>query len=385
MIFLTFRLDISSSFAAATVLAVALSLPTGAAAGETPEASLKDAFADAFLVGTALNREQILGKEPDTLTLVARQFNAVTAENVMKWEKIHPEEDRFDWTAPDALTDFATAHGMQVAGHVLIWHQQTPGWVFEDADGKPASRELLLARMERHIDTVVRRYRGRVQCWEVVNEALNDDGSLRRTPWLEIIGEDYIQRAFEYAHRADPEACLYYNDYNLYKPAKRDGAVRLVKGLLEQGVPVSGIGLQGHYGMGHPEDLQDFADSIAAVGALGLEAYITEFDLSVLPFPDEQSRSADLSVDLELKAQLNPYADGLPAEVERRQRERWVALFRILLEQKDTVARVTFWGVNDGQNWKNDWPMRGRTDYPLLFDRYNRPKPAFYDIIALTR
>jgi endo-1,4-beta-xylanase len=239
--------------------------------------------------------------------------------------------------------------------------------------------------MERHIDTVVRRYRGRVQCWEVVNEALNDDGSLRRTPWLEIIGEDYIQRAFEYAHRADPEACLYYNDYNLYKPAKRDGAVRLVKGLLEQGVPVSGIGLQGHYGMGHPEDLQDFADSIAAVGALGLEAYITEFDLSVLPFPDEQSRSADLSVDLELKAQLNPYADGLPAEVEQRQRERWVALFRILLEHKDIVARVTFWGVNDGQNWKNDWPMRGRTDYPLLFDRQNRPKPAYHDIIALSR
>jgi len=385
MTFFEFILDISGKITAASALSVLLSLPPGALAGEVPEASLKDAFADAFLVGAALSREQILGGEPETLALVARQFNALTAENVMKWEKIHPEESRFDWTAPDALVDFATAHGMQVAGHVLIWHQQTPRWVFEDADGNPASRELLLARMERHIDTVVRRYRGRVQCWEVVNEALNDDGSLRQTPWFEIIGEDYIQRAFEYAHRADPEACLYYNDYNLYKPAKRDGANRLVKRLLEQGIPVSGIGLQGHYGMGHPENLQDFADSIAAVGALGLEAYITEFDLSVLPFPDERSRSADLSVNLELQAQLNPYADGLPAEVEQRQRERWVALFRVLLEHQDTVARVTFWGVNDGQNWKNNWPMRGRTDYPLLFDRQNRPKPAYYDIIGLTR
>ena len=377
--------NISTSVVASTALAVALGLTPAALAGEQPEASLKDAFADAFLVGAALNRDQILGEDPATLALVARQFNAVTAENVMKWEKIHPEEDRFDWTAADALVDFAGAHGMEVAGHVLVWHQQTPDWVFEDADGKPASRDLLLARMERHIDTVVRRYRGRVQCWEVVNEALDEDGSLRRTPWLDIIGEDYLQRAFEYAHRADPEACLYYNDYNMYKPAKRDGAIRLVQGLLEQGIPVSGIGLQGHYGMGHPESLQDFADSIAAVGALGLEAYITEFDLSVLPFPDEQSRSADLSVNLELKAQLNPYADGLPAEVEQRQRERWVALFRILLDHRDTVARVTFWGVNDAHNWKNDWPMRGRTDYPLLFDRNNQPKPAFHDIIALTR
>lgn len=360
-------------------------LPPAAVAGDEPEISLKDAFADAFRVGAALNRGQIMGEEPATLALVARQFNTLTAENVMKWEKIHPEEDRYDWAAPDALVDFADAHDIEVAGHVLIWHQQTPDWVFEDADGKPASRELLLARMERHIDTVVSRYRGRVDAWEVVNEALNEDGSLRQTPWLTIIGEDYIERAFAYAHRVDPAAALYYNDYNMYKPDKRDGAVRLVKGLLDKGIPVTGVGLQGHYGLGHPEDLGDFEASIEAIGALGLAAYITEFDLSVLPFPDEQSRSADLSVNLELREQLNPYVDGLPTEVEQRQRERWVALFRILLEHKDTVGRVTFWGVNDGQNWKNNWPMRGRTDYPLLFDRDNRPKPVYYDIIGLTR
>lgn len=354
-------------------------------AGQARAESLKAAYADAFRIGAALSRDQILGEEADVLSLVEREFNAVTAENAMKWERIHPEEGIYDWEAPDALVDFAGAHGIEVAGHVLVWHQQTPAWVFEDADGGPAGRELLLARMQSHIATVVGRYRGRVACWEVVNEALNEDGSLRRTPWLEQIGEDYIQRAFEFAHAADPEACLYYNDYNLYKPAKREGAIRLVRGLLDQGLPISGIGLQGHYGLGHPENLQDFADSIEAIGALGLEAYVTEFDLSVLPFPDERSRSADLSVNLELNALLNPYADGLPADIETAQRERWRALFGILLAHKDTVSRVTFWGVNDGHSWKNNWPMRGRTDYPLLFDRENRPKKAYYDLIDLAR
>ena len=147
-------------------LALLLALPPAAVAGDEPEIALKDAFADAFRVGAALSRGQILGEEPATLALAARQFNTVTAENAMKWEKIHPEEDRYDWAVPDALVDFADAHGIEVAGHVLIWHQQTPDWVFEDADGNPASRELLLARMERHIDTVVGRYRGRVDAWE---------------------------------------------------------------------------------------------------------------------------------------------------------------------------------------------------------------------------
>ncbi len=358
---------------------------SAAVSAEAPPSSLKDAFAEAFLVGTALSKPQILGERPADMALVVRQFNALTAENAMKWERIHPEEDRYDWETADAMVEFAAAHEMYVAGHVLVWHQQTPAWVFEDGQGGPASREQLLARMQSHIETVVGRYRGRVQSWEVVNEALNDDGTLRQTPWLEIIGEDYIARAFEFAHRADPDADLYYNDYSMYKPTKRDGAVRLVRGLLEQGLRVDAIGLQAHYGMGHPEDLEDFRASIAAVGELGLRARITEFDLSVLPTPDAASRGADLSVNHELSARLNPYAEGLPADVERRQAERWVALFRILLDQQAIVDRVTFWGVNDGQNWKNGWPMRGRTDYPLLFDREDQPKPAYFQVIGLTR
>lgn len=355
-----------------------------ATAAADVEPGLKDAFAGAFLVGTALSREQILGENPAALSLVLRHFNQLTAENDMKWEKIEPLEAEFDWTAADALAEFAGAHGMEVAGHVLVWHQQTPQWVFEDGFGKPASRELLLARMERHINAVVGRYKGRVASWEVVNEALEEDGSLRQTPWLQLIGEDYIEKAFEFAHRADPQAHLYYNDFNMYKPEKRAGAVRLVKKLLGKGLPVHGIGMQGHYGLDQPADLAEFEDSIEAFAALGVAVHITELDVSVLPFPDEQSRGADLAVNHELNARLNPYADGLPPEVERRHSDRYVQLFRILLEHSDSVSRVTFWGVDDAHNWKNNWPMRGRTDYPLLFDRDGQPKPVFHEVIGLT-
>ena len=347
-------------------------------------ASLKDAFADAFLVGAALNREQILGEEPGALELVVRQFNSLTAENEMKWEKIEPLEGRFDWEVPDALVAFSEAHHMSLAGHVLVWHQQTPDWVFRNDAGDPASRELLLERMENHISAVVGRYRGKVEYWEVVNEALNEDGSLRQTPWLTIIGEDYIEKAFEFAHRADPDAQLYYNDFNLYKPEKRAGAVRLAGNLKQRGLRIDAIGMQAHYGLRQPENWADFAGSIEAFAALGVAVHITELDIAVLPFPDEQSQGADLAVNHALNARLNPYVDGLPEAVERAQITRYTDLFRILLAHSDDVDRVTFWGVDDAQSWKNGWPMQGRTDYPLLFDRAKQPKRAFFEIINLT-
>ncbi|MEJ2383523.1 MAG: endo-1,4-beta-xylanase [Xanthomonadales bacterium] len=359
-------------------------LTAGAALAAHHEAPLKDAFADAFRIGVALNRAQIMGEDDGALSLTARQFNSVTAENVMKWEEIEPAEGQFDWTAADALVAFAEAHGMEVAGHVLVWHQQTPDWVFQGPDGGPATRELLLERMQSHIAAVVGRYKGRVHAWEAVNEALNEDGTLRRTPWLEIIGEDYLQKAFEFARAADPEAHLYYNDYGLHNPAKRAGAVRLVKALQDAGVRVDGVGIQGHYGLDNPRDLQDFEDSITAFAALGTQVHITEMDVSVLPFPDQQDWGADLDVDLELDAKYNPYADGLPAAVEQQQIDQYTGLFRIMLDHRDMIGRVTFWGLSDGDSWKNGWPMRGRTDYPLLFDRDRQPKPVFHAVTGLT-
>lgn len=358
--------------------------PRGSLDGShSPPTTLRLAFSRDFLVGTALNRMQLLGSKADMLDLAARQFNAVTAENATKWERIHPLEGEFDWEAADALVKFAAANDMHVTGHVLLWHSQTPAWVFEDPDGKQASRELLLARLKNHIDTVVSRYAGKVDEWEVVNEALDEDGTLRQTPWLKIIGDDYIARAFQYAHEADPDADLYLNDFNLYKPAKRAGAIRLVKALQDQGIEIDGIGMQGHYGLDWPTNLGDVEASIEAFGDLGLAVYITELDISVLPFPTPESQGADLSVNLALQARYNPYTDGLPPAVEQQQIDRYTGLFRILLAHRDVVRRVTFWGLDDAQSWKNNWPMHGRTDYPLLFDRQGQPKKVFYEVVKL--
>ena len=346
------------------------------------ETVLRDAFAEDFLIGAAVNRNQVMGGDPKAMRLVLEQFNTLTPENVMKWEKIEPLEGQFDWKAADNLVDFAEKHNMAVAGHVLVWHQQTPDWVFQDKNGQQASRELLLQRMKNHIEKVVGRYRGRIHSWEVVNEALNEDGSLRSTPWLDIIGDDYIEQAFRFAHAADPGAELYYNDYNLYVPEKRAGVVRLVSDLKERGVAVHGIGMQGHYGVDAPEDMQQFEDSVAAFSRLG-SVYITELDISTLPFPDQAEWGADISQDLALEAKYNPYADGLPPAVEQQQSRQFTDLFRTLLKYRDSVSRVTFWGVSDRHSWKNNWPMAGRTDYPLLFDRELKAKPVVVEITAL--
>lgn len=353
-----------------------------AGAEQNSSLSLKKTFADDFQMGAAVSADQIRGEDPMAMELIKAQFNSLTPENSMKWERIQPLEGEFDWTVADALVNLAESNGMTVAGHVLVWHDQTPDWVFEGPDGGPASRELLLARMESHINTVVGRYRGRISSWEVVNEALLEDGSLRPSPWLEIIGEDYLALAFEMAHRADPDATLYYNDYNLFKPAKRAGAVRLVTTLQQNGVPISGVGMQGHHGLTPPVDLDDFEASVAAFAGLG-DVYITELDVSVLPFPAQGQWGADINLNMELQAQFNPYPDGLPEDIERAQAKYYADLFRILLDHRQSVSRVTFWGVNDGHSWKNDWPMEGRSDYPLMFDRQNQPKRAAFEVVKL--
>lgn len=366
-------------------LALTLSLATLAtpALSEQAPPALKDVFAGDFYVGVALGEHQVLGREPGTLGLVARQFNAVTAENVMKWESLQPVEGAYDWAAADALVDFAATNDMYVTGHTLLWHQQTPDWVFEDGHGNPASREQLLQRLERHIQAVVGRYKDRVRSWDVVNEAVNDDGSMRDTPWYRILGDDYVTQAFRIAAEADPTATLLYNDYSLFLPAKRDGVVRLMKQVQAAGVKVHGVGLQGHYGFDHPEDMQDLADSITAFAALGLKSSVTELDIAVLPFPSQDHWGADLNVNLELNEQYNPYADALPEAVAATQAERYRQVFEVLLAHADDVERVTFWGVHDGHSWKNGWPMAGRTDYPLLFDRQLQPKPAFWTVVGL--
>ena len=353
------------------------------AAVRAPDRTLKGAFAGSFLVGAAVNQDQFTEQDQRGAALVKAQFNTITSENVLKWERVHPRLGQYDFALPDKYVEFGERNGMFVVGHTLVWHQQTPRWVFEDASGAPVSRDTLLARLRDHIQTVVGRYRGRVKGWDVVNEAVDEDGTLRKTPWLAIIGEEYIVRAFEFAHEADPAAELYYNDYSVENEPKRNGVIALIRKLQAAGVPVAAVGLQGHNKMTWPTVAQQDS-TLAAFAALGVKVNITELDIDVLPAAT-RSQTAEVALSAAPAAGLNPYAGGLPDSVQQALARRYADLFGVYIKYRDVIERVTFWGVTDGDSWLNGWPVRGRTSYPLLFDRAGQPKPAFDAVIRMAR
>jgi endo-1,4-beta-xylanase len=328
-----------------------------------------------LLIGVALSQAQSDGKDAVALPIVTRQFNSITAENILKWENVHPETDRFVFEPADRFVDFGGKHDMFIVGHTLLWHQQTPASVFTGPDGSPIGREALLARLRTHIQTVVGRYRGRVHGWDVVNEALEEDGTLRNSKWLQILGEDYIAKAFEFAHQADPDAELYYNDFNLTKAGKRAGALRIVRQLKARGLRVDGVGDQGHWLLAWPAP-EDIDRMLAEIGAAGVKAHITELDVDVLP-RDERMYGADLDARKAFRAETNLYPDGLPADKQQELANRYADIFKLFVAHSRSVARVTFWGVTDRTSWLNNFPIPGRVNYPLLWDRAGRPKPAF--------
>lgn len=325
--------------------------------------------AESFVVGCAVGAVLPDGLTPQEQALLVGQFAALTPENCMKPVSIQPAPGRYDFAEPDALVAFAEQHGMAVNAHCLVWHQQTPDWSFS-GDG-------VRERLVDHIRTVVGRYAGRVATWDVVNEAVAEPGEgLRESPWLAALGPEYLEIAFHAARAADPGAVLYYNDYNIERPAKRERTLRLLRGLLERGVPVQGVGIQGHWVL----DQLPFADleaAIEAYGGLGLEVSLTEVDLDVIDRPD---CGADVAVHREYHLDQDLYAEGCPPEILARQAEQYGRLVRILADHADTVARLSFWGLHDGVSWLNDWPGK-RTNHPLLFDRACRAKPAM-DAIA---
>jgi len=340
--------------------------------------ALKDAFKNDFKIGAALNRRQIFEEDARGAQIVTTHFNSITPENILKWALVHPEPDRYDFTAADRFVEFGEKRGMFIVGHTLVWHNQTPRWVFENGKGNPIGREMLLKRLRDHIFTVVGRYKGRIKGWDVVNEALNQDGTMRQSPWFKIVGEDYLVQAFKFAHEADPSAELYYNDYDLELPAKRAGGVELIKKLKAAGVPISGVGLQNHNQLEWPSAADEDA-TIGAFSALGLKIHITELDVDVLPRTTKPG--ADYAVDVPVTPQLNPYVDRLPDAIQLALANRYAELFQVYRKHRDAIERVTFWGVADGDSWLNNWPMKGRTNYPLLFDRYGRGKPALAAVI----
>lgn len=340
--------------------------------------SLKGAFGDKFLVGVALNQRQASGEDTAAVRVVKHHFNAIGAENCMKSEVIHPEEDRYDFRAADSLVRFGEENGMAVLGHCLIWHSQCAPWFFTDKDGKEISPEVLKQRMKDHITTVVTRYKGRIKGWDVVNEAIMEDGSYRKTPFFEILGEEFIPLAFQYAHEADPEAELYYNDYGMTDPGRRDAVVALVKSLKKKGIRIDAVGMQGHMGMDYPT-VEQFEESILAFAGTGAKVMITEWDMSALP---TVKQSANISDTVAYRRALNPYPEALPDSVSQRWNARMKAFFELFVKHSDVITRVTAWGVSDGDSWKNDFPIRGRREYALLFDRNHEPKPFVRELLG---
>ncbi len=362
------------------VLCAALVTAAMVAAAQTP-ATLKDAYKGDFLVGVAINSAQITGEDARGDALVAEQFNSISPENVLKWEVVHPQPGVYDFKLADQYVAFGEKHHMFIVGHNLVWHNQVPAWVFHDEKGNLLTRDALLARMKDHIQTVVGRYKGRINSWDVVNEALNEDGTLRQSMWMKIIGEDYIAKAFEYAHEADPQVLLTYNDYNTENGAKREGAIALIKKFKAEGVPVSIVGIQGHVHMDSPTNEQ-MDTAITDFAALGVKVAITELDIDVLPAAAGPTADINLNIKNSTPAN-NPYVNGLPEAKQKELAERYAGLFRVFLKHRGEVVRVTFWCVTDGGSWLNDWPVKGRTSYPLLFDRNYQPKPAFDAVVKV--
>lgn len=342
---------------------------------------LKDALNGKFLMGTALNVRQIEGFNPAEMEIVKTHFNSIVAENCMKSGRLVPQKDHYNFDTADKFVKFGEDNNMVIHGHTLVWHSQTPRWFFKDKAGNEIDKEELSRRIKDHINTVVNHYKGRIKTWDVVNEAVLDDGSLRKSKFYNLLGEDFIKIAFETAHKADPDAELYYNDYSTSIPKKREGIVRMIKKLQAQGVPIHGVGMQGHVGLDYPE-LEEFEKTIEAFSALGLKVAVTEFDITVLPSPWE-NQGAEISANFEYKEQMNPYPDKLPDSVNTAFNARCLDFFKLFLKHQDKLEKITMWGVNDGNSWRNNWPVGGRTDYPLLFDRKNRPKPIVNHLVDL--
>ena len=364
------------------ILLAGVTLPSvlaGLPAAAEPATSLKEAYKGDFRVGAAMNEAQITGQDARGVALVTAQFNSISPENCLKWERVHPLPGQYDFKLADRYVAFGEKNHMFVIGHCLVWHSQVPDWVFHDDKGNLLDRKALLARLKHHIYTVVGRYKGRIHSWDVVNEPIDEDGSMRQSLWYKIIGEDYIAKAFRYAHEADPQAQLVYNDYSIENEAKRKGADALIAKLKAERVPITTVGLQGHYNLTWPSlDLLDA--TISGFAKLGVKVAMTELDMDVLP-PATRQQTADVTLKIEQNPALNPYVNGLPDSVQQQLAKRYADLFAVFLKHRDVVNRVTFWGVTDGDNWKNDWPVKGRTSYPLLFDRAGQPKPAYDAVI----
>jgi len=332
-----------------------------------------------FLFGVAVNMQQVNGVNPVETELITKEFSAIVGENCMKPQPIHPKEDQYKWDDADKLVAFGEKNKLAVTGHCLLWHSQIGRWMFVDADGKDVSPEVLKERMRQHISTVVGHYKGRVRGWDVVNEAFEDNGSYRNSKFYQILGKDFIKYAFQYAHEADPNAELYYNDYNVENPTKCDAIVEMVKELKAAGCRIDAVGSQAHMHMKTPT-LEATETSFKKLKDAGVHILITEWDISILPSPYE---GANISANFKYSKEMDPYREGVPDSIQQKWNKRVLDLFGLFLKYNDVVDRVTIWGLTDNTTWLNNFPVRGRKDYPMLFDRNNKRKPVVDEMIKL--
>lgn len=351
--------------------------------------TLKEAYKDAFKMGVAVNDAIVSGQDKASQAIVTKQFNTITLENSMKAGLINPQPGVFRYEPADAYIEFGKKNNMFIIGHTLVWHNQTPAWFFQDENGKPKSKEAVAARLHEHIKTVAGRYAGKVDAWDVVNEVIDDDGNYRPTTWVKGIGDgdELVKLSFKYAAQYAPNTELYYNDFNAWRPSKRDGIVKMVKMLQKEGIRIDGIGIQGHWGLNYPKT-EYIEAAIDAYAALGLKVMITELDVDVLPMTKEgqiigQGMSDKQFQNEEFKSFLDPYTNGLPDAVQKALADRYAQLFGIFYRKKDKIDRVTMWGIHDGMSWKNGYPIPNRTNYPLLWDRNKQPKPAFDAVLKV--
>ena len=360
----------TSKFITGSLLLSLMAVSEKATAQQTSannQKGLKDYYKNYFPIGVAVSPRVL--KTADS-NLIIQQFNSITPENAMKMGPIHPEENRYNWRDADSIVAFAEAHNMKVRGHALCWHEQTPSWLFTDSAGNLVSKEVLLQRLKDHITTVVNRYKGKVYAWDVVNEAVDDDSTrlLRNSLWYQICGDEFIAKAFEYAHAADPNAILFYNDYNTERPEKTARVYKLLKQLKQAGVPVNGVGLQAHWSIFEPDEAL-LRKTIRQFASLGLKVQLTELDISIYPW--EKNR----------RPRKEGESDEFTPALEQKQLDKYKMVFKVFREYHTIITGVTFWNISDKHSWLDEYPVMGRKNYPLLFDQQQLPKKAYYEVI----
>ena len=352
--------------------------------------TLKDVYKDAFLMGAAVNPGVTSGRDQASQDIVTKHFNSITVENAMKAAPINPQPGVYNWGPADDYVAFGEKNKMFIVGHTLVWHNQVPAWFFTNAAGKPNTKEEQIERLRSHIEAVAGRYAGRVNGWDVVNEVFENDGSYRNNNWVTAFGsgDTLVKYAFMFAAKYAPNTELYYNEFNAWRPTKRDAIVRMVKMLQKENIRIDGVGMQAHWGLNYPKN-NYIEEAIDAYAACGVKVMITELDVDVLPLSKEGqiagwAANADRQLQLEeFEIFLDPYKEGLPDSVQNQLTKRYAELFGIFYKKRDKISRVTFWGIHDGSSWKNGSPIPNRTNYPLLWGRQHKPKPALNAVLTL--